>query len=71
MTLDHERAASTPDVGVAMQPAEQAGRPARTELRATYLLESCEPLERVAEVIAGEQSSGTFLRLAGETDELK
>ena len=71
MTPDHERAASTPDVGAAMRPAEQAGRPARTELRATYLLESCEPLERVAEVIAGEQSSGTFLRLAGETDELK
>lgn len=43
----------------------------RAEFRATYLVESCEPIERTAEVIAGEQSSGTFLRLSGETDELK
>jgi len=34
-------------------------------------VESSEPVEKVAEVIAGEQSSGTFLALAGETDELK
>ena len=40
-------------------------------LRATYLIET--PLEpaRVAEVLAGEQSSGTFVRVAGETDALR
>jgi ribulose-bisphosphate carboxylase large chain len=43
----------------------------RAEFRARYLVESPEPLQKVAEVIAGEQSSGTFLALAGETDELK
>jgi ribulose-bisphosphate carboxylase large chain len=43
----------------------------RAEFRARYLVESCEPLEKTAEVIAGEQSSGTFLALPGETDELK
>lgn len=40
-------------------------------LRAHYLIET--PLEpaRVAEVLAGEQSSGTFVRVAGETDALR
>lgn len=40
-------------------------------VRATYLLESYLPLERAAAVVAGEQSSGTFVRVAGETDELR
>ncbi|MEN3280007.1 MAG: 3-oxoisoapionate-4-phosphate transcarboxylase/hydrolase [Solirubrobacteraceae bacterium] len=40
-------------------------------VRATYLLESHLPLERAAAVVAGEQSSGTFVRVAGETDELR
>ena len=43
----------------------------RAEFRARYWVESPEPIDKVAEVIAGEQSSGTFLALAGETDELK
>lgn len=40
-------------------------------IRATYLIET--PLEpaRVAEVMAGEQSCGTFTRVVGETDELR
>lgn len=40
-------------------------------VRATYLLET--PLEpaAVAEVLAGEQSSGTFVRVAGESDDLR
>jgi ribulose-bisphosphate carboxylase large chain len=38
---------------------------------ATYLLETPHPVERVAEVIAGEQSSGTFVPVPGETPELK
>ena len=39
--------------------------------RATYLIET--PLEpaRVADVMAGEQSCGTFARVEGETDELR
>ena len=40
-------------------------------LRATYRLESGYPLERVAQVIAGEQSSGTFVAVPGETAELR
>ncbi len=38
---------------------------------ATYRIESCLPVEQVAETIAGEQSSGTFLPVPGETAELK
>ncbi|HJS87458.1 MAG TPA: RuBisCO large subunit C-terminal-like domain-containing protein, partial [Acetobacteraceae bacterium] len=43
----------------------------RPEFHARYWIESPEPLDRAAEIIAGEQSSGTFLALPGETDELK
>jgi ribulose-bisphosphate carboxylase large chain len=43
----------------------------RAEFRARYLIESSDPIQKAAEVIAGEQSSGTFLALAGETEELK
>ena len=46
--------------------AAQGGSP-RAEFIARYRVESPESLERVADVIAGEQSSGTFLALAGET----
>lgn len=38
---------------------------------ARYLIETPLPPEQVAEVIAGEQSCGTFTRVAGETDELR
>jgi ribulose-bisphosphate carboxylase large chain len=38
---------------------------------ATYLVESPLPLAKAAEVLAGEQSSGTFVALPGETEELK
>ncbi|WP_033068284.1 ribulose-bisphosphate carboxylase large subunit family protein [Thalassospira australica] len=40
-------------------------------LRAQYEVESPKSLEHAAKVIAGEQSSGTFLKLAGETDALR
>ena len=39
--------------------------------RARYRIGSYLPLERAAEVLAGEQSSGTFTAVAGETAELK
>lgn len=38
---------------------------------AEYLLETPYPPEDVAAMMAGEQSSGTFVRVAGETDELR
>ncbi len=40
-------------------------------LRATYLIETPLDPARVAETLAGEQSSGTFVRVAGETDALR
>mgnify|MGYP003575854081 CR=1 FL=1 len=40
-------------------------------IRATYWLETGDEPARAAEVIAGEQSSGTFVALATETPELK
>ena len=43
----------------------------RLEFLARYRVESPQPLANVAEVIAGEQSSGTFLSVPGETEELK
>ncbi|MCE7027154.1 ribulose-bisphosphate carboxylase large subunit family protein [Jiella avicenniae] len=50
--------------------------PARSQLatdriEADYLLETPVAVERAAEVMAGEQSSGTFLPVPGETPELK
>jgi ribulose-bisphosphate carboxylase large chain len=38
---------------------------------AEYLLESPLPLAAAAEALAGEQSTGTFTRVPGETDELR
>lgn len=37
---------------------------------ATYLIETAHPLERAAQVMAGEQSAGTFVKVPGETPEL-
>ena len=39
--------------------------------RARYRVETPHPLEFAAEMIAGEQSSGTFVAVPGETEELK
>lgn len=38
---------------------------------ATYWIETPWPLERAVEVMAGEQSCGTFIRVPGETDDLR
>lgn len=38
---------------------------------ATYWIETAFPLEQAAATMAGEQSSGTFVRVPGETDELR
>ncbi len=40
-------------------------------LKARYLIETSFDLEQAASILAGEQSSGTFLKIPGETDELK
>ena len=45
--------------------------PGRAEFTARYFVESSVPAEKVAQVIAGEQSSGTFVALPGETEQLK
>lgn len=42
-----------------------------TRLQATYDIESPVGVQRAAEVLAGEQSTGTFMRLAAETDDLR
>lgn len=41
------------------------------QIFATYRIETAFPLEHAAEVLAGEQSTGTFLSVPGETDEIK
>lgn len=38
---------------------------------ATYVIETAFPLAQAAETMAGEQSTGTFVRVPGETDELR
>ncbi|MFM0438024.1 ribulose-bisphosphate carboxylase large subunit family protein [Paraburkholderia strydomiana] len=43
----------------------------RDSLEADYLIETPLDLARVAEIMAGEQSSGTFVRVANETDALR
>ncbi|WP_246249122.1 hypothetical protein [Chelativorans alearense] len=40
-------------------------------LEAQYLIETPFEPEKVAAIMAGEQSSGTFVRVAGETDALR
>lgn len=42
-----------------------------TMIEAEYLVETPLDPEKVAGIIAGEQSSGTFVRVAGETDDLR
>lgn len=40
-------------------------------ITATYYIETPHPVEKAAQVLAGEQSSGTFVSVPGETEELK
>lgn len=44
---------------------------ARPMIRARYFIETAFPVEQAAATMAGEQSTGTFLRVPGETDELR
>lgn len=43
----------------------------RETVEASYLIETPLDPEKIAAIMAGEQSSGTFVRVAGETDELR
>src|SRR5271170_1086842 len=43
----------------------------RRDFTVRYLVKSYEPLDKAAEVIAGEQSCGTFITLPGETAGLR
>ncbi|MBR9998145.1 MAG: ribulose-bisphosphate carboxylase large subunit family protein [Cyclobacteriaceae bacterium] len=43
----------------------------RRNIKALYFIETSHPLQKVGEMMAGEQSSGTFVRLPGETAVLK
>ena len=40
-------------------------------IHASYWIETAFPLQQAAEIMAGEQSTGTFVRVPGETDELR
>lgn len=40
-------------------------------IEARYWIETAFPLEQAAAIMAGEQSTGTFVRVPGETDELR
>ncbi len=42
-----------------------------SKIVAKYLIETAYSLEKAAEMMAGEQSSGTFIKVAGESDELR
>jgi ribulose-bisphosphate carboxylase large chain len=49
-----------------------SGDEATTErVQARYWIETAYPLEDAAAIMAGEQSTGTFVRVPGETDELR
>ncbi len=42
-----------------------------SNILAKYLIETSYPLDKAAGIMAGEQSSGTFVKVAGESDELR
>src|ERR1700760_866814 len=50
------------------QPTEKN---AAARIEARYWIETAFPLEDAAEIMAGEQSTGTFIRVPGETRELR
>ncbi|MGA8096212.1 MAG: hypothetical protein WB823_18300, partial [Steroidobacteraceae bacterium] len=52
-----------------MSTSSGPDRPPRVTAR--YWIETARPPLEAAAVMAGEQSTGTFVRVAGETDELR
>src|SRR3954470_9857742 len=59
----------TTPAGFATMPRSMSADGER--IHATYRIETPLPVERAAEVLAGEQSSGTFVAVPGETDALR
>lgn len=55
----------------AMRSAPALAGMSTERITARYLIETAHPVEQVAEIVAGEQSCGTFLAVPGETEELK
>ena len=47
------------------------GRTGKPRIQARYWIETAFPLEDAAAIMAGEQSTGTFIKVPGETDELR
>jgi ribulose-bisphosphate carboxylase large chain len=47
------------------------GSASTAAVRATYVIETSLPLDHAAEVLAGEQSTGTFVRVARESDDVR
>ena len=58
-------------LAMAQAPVRTRRRTADGHVRAVYVIETPLDPAAVAEVLAGEQSSGTFLRVAGESDALR
>ena len=52
---------------VTLAPASVAAR----DVIASYVIETSLPLQQAAEVLAGEQSTGTFVRVARESDDVR
>jgi len=52
-------------------PSEEGPIHDRERIHARYWIETAFPLQKAAEIMAGEQSTGTFVRVPGETDELR
>jgi 3-oxoisoapionate-4-phosphate transcarboxylase/hydrolase len=52
-----------------MPTSSASDSPARVTAR--YWIETARPLAQAAAIMAGEQSTGTFVRVAGETEELR
>jgi ribulose-bisphosphate carboxylase large chain len=50
---------------------QTAPKDAAARIQARYWIETAFPLEDAAEIMAGEQSTGTFIRVPGETSELR
>jgi ribulose-bisphosphate carboxylase large chain len=57
------------DVGVAAGGVVMGG--SAQHVVATYIIETSLPLQKAAEVLAGEQSTGTFVRVERETDDVR
>ena len=55
------------------QPTKRqpAAKDEAARIQARYWIETAFPLEDAAEIMAGEQSTGTFVRVPGETSELR